>query len=80
VPLDWAETQNNLGVALIVLGERASDTPRLEDAISSFTLALAVYRAAQEEWRLSEIESNRKHAQTVLAEIRARNLSTTSKR
>jgi hypothetical protein len=30
VPLNWAETQNNLGLALWRLGERESGTARLE--------------------------------------------------
>ena len=43
VPLDWAMTQNNLGIALQRLGERESGTARLEEAV-------AAYRAALEEW------------------------------
>jgi hypothetical protein len=43
VPLDWAMTQNNLGNALSMLGERESGTVRLEEAV-------AAYRAAREEW------------------------------
>ena len=31
VPLDWAMTQNNLGNALRVLGERESGTARLDE-------------------------------------------------
>ncbi|MBI5155546.1 tetratricopeptide repeat protein, partial [Candidatus Poribacteria bacterium] len=42
VPLDWAMTQNNLGSALLSLGERESGTARLEEAA-------AAYRAALEE-------------------------------
>jgi tetratricopeptide (TPR) repeat protein len=42
VPLDWAVTQNNLGNALALLGERESGTARLEEAV-------AAYRAALEE-------------------------------
>ena len=42
VPLDWAQTQNNLGNALERLGERESGTARLEEAV-------AAYRAALEE-------------------------------
>jgi tetratricopeptide (TPR) repeat protein len=42
VPLDWATTQNNLGIALATLGERESGTARLEQAV-------AAYRAALEE-------------------------------
>ena len=43
VPLHWAMTQNNLGNALLTLGERESGTARLEEAV-------AAYRAALEEW------------------------------
>ncbi len=43
VPLDWAMTQNNLGIALWRLGERESGTARLKKAV-------AAYRAALEEW------------------------------
>src|SRR5580704_1968923 len=42
VPLQWAATQMNLGNALLRLGERESETARLEEA-------LAAYRAALEE-------------------------------
>ena len=34
VPLDWATTQNSLGNALATLGERESDTGRLEEAVA----------------------------------------------
>ena len=33
MPLDWATTQNNLGVALVRLGERENGTSRLEEAV-----------------------------------------------
>jgi tetratricopeptide (TPR) repeat protein len=42
VPLDWAATQNDLGIALWTLGERENGTARLEEAV-------AAYRAALEE-------------------------------
>ena len=42
VPLEWARTQMNLGIALRTLGERESGTARLEEAV-------AAYRAALEE-------------------------------
>ena len=31
VPLDWATTQNNLGNALLSLGERENDTAKLKE-------------------------------------------------
>jgi tetratricopeptide (TPR) repeat protein len=39
VPLDWAMTQNNLGYALRVLGERGDDKA-LSDAVTAFRAAL----------------------------------------
>ena len=49
VPLQWAGTQNNLGIALRWLGERESGTARLEEAV-------AAYRAALEEWTRDPLE------------------------
>jgi tetratricopeptide (TPR) repeat protein len=43
VPVQWANTQNNLGIALQALGDRESGTARLEEAV-------AAYRAALEVW------------------------------
>jgi hypothetical protein len=40
VPLDWAMTQNNLGIALETLGKRESGTARLEEAVSAYRDAL----------------------------------------
>jgi tetratricopeptide (TPR) repeat protein len=40
VPLDWAETWNNLGAALKTLGERESGTSRLEEAVTAYRAAL----------------------------------------
>ena len=44
MPLDWAMTQNNLGIALKRLGERESGTARLEEAVAAYRAALAKYR------------------------------------
>jgi hypothetical protein len=44
VPLDWAQTQNNLGLALARLGERVAGAAHL-------TQAGAAYQAALEEWK-----------------------------
>ena len=38
--LDWAGTQNNLGIALKKLGERESSTARLEEAVAAYRDAL----------------------------------------
>ena len=40
VPLDWAMTQNNLGLALQVLGRRESGTAKLEEAVVAYREAL----------------------------------------
>ena len=40
VPLDWAMTQNNLGLALMRLGERERGTARLEEAVAAYRDAL----------------------------------------
>jgi tetratricopeptide (TPR) repeat protein len=40
VPLDWAATQNNLGLALWSLGERESGTAKLEEAVAAYREAL----------------------------------------
>lgn len=32
-PLEWATTQNNLGIALAGIGERESGTARLEESV-----------------------------------------------
>jgi tetratricopeptide (TPR) repeat protein len=43
VPLYWAGTQNNLGLALSNLGERESGTKRLEEAVVAYNEALKEY-------------------------------------
>jgi len=40
VPLEWAGTQNNLGLALQALGEREVGNARLEQAVQAFQAAL----------------------------------------
>jgi hypothetical protein len=40
VPLDWARTQNNLGLVLWRLGERESGTAKLEEAVAAYRDAL----------------------------------------
>ena len=39
-PLDWAETQDQLGRVLAMLGDRESGTARLEAAVAAFRAAL----------------------------------------
>jgi len=40
VPLQWATTQNKLGTALRILGERETGTARLQAAVTAYELAL----------------------------------------
>jgi len=40
VPLDWALSQNNLGLALASLGQRESGTEKLVDAVAAYREAL----------------------------------------
>jgi tetratricopeptide (TPR) repeat protein len=40
LPLQWAFTQNNLGSALSILGEREGNSSRLEEAVIAFQEAL----------------------------------------
>jgi hypothetical protein len=40
VPLEWAETQGNLGLALVALGARESSTETLQKAVEAFREAL----------------------------------------
>jgi len=39
-PMNWALTQNGLGIALAMLGQRESGTARLEEAVAAFRAAL----------------------------------------
>ena len=71
VPLQWATTQNNLGTALWTLGAREESSEKLEDAIKSFTLALATYQSAQVERDLSSIETAIAKAKQRLAELKS---------
>jgi tetratricopeptide (TPR) repeat protein len=40
VPLDWARTQDGLGIALTIFGRRESGTVKLEEAVATFREAL----------------------------------------
>src|ERR1700722_6778812 len=46
VPLDWAQTQNNLGLALRDLGKRTNDTNELCEALSDRVSAWQVFSEA----------------------------------
>ena len=72
VPLQWATTQNALGIALAVLGERESGTARLEEAVAAWELCLTVVESA---WPQDWVQSVRKNRDEAQAEIRRRQAS-----
>jgi tetratricopeptide (TPR) repeat protein len=55
-PLQWARTQNSLGIALRRLGERESGTARLEEAVVAFREALKeiTRERAQLQWAMTQ--------------------------
>jgi tetratricopeptide (TPR) repeat protein len=53
-PLDWAMAQNNLGNALMRLGERESGTARLEEAVAAYRDALKEYTSRAGAARLGD--------------------------
>jgi hypothetical protein len=83
VLLEWAQTQNNLGLALWRLGERESGTARLEQAVVAFRAALEerTRERVPLDWatsfgsqglalmRLAERTNNAAMAQTALTQI-----------
>jgi tetratricopeptide (TPR) repeat protein len=84
-PLDWAKTQNNLGLALWRVGERESGTARLEEAVASFRVALQEQTRERVPldwamtqnglglvlWRLGERESGTARLEEAVAAYRA---------
>ena len=55
-----ARTQNNLGNALLALGERESGTDRLEEAIATYRAALEVWSRedAPYDWAMTQNNGN----------------------
>jgi tetratricopeptide (TPR) repeat protein len=70
-PLDWAMTQNNLGAALLRLGERESGTARLEEAVAAYREAQVVWTGAAvpKSWR----DKVKEVIESTLTEIAKRN-------
>ena len=58
VPLDWAMTQNNMGVALRSLGERESGTARLTEAVRAYSEALKEYTRNRVPLQWAAIQNN----------------------
>ena len=50
VPLSWAMTQNNLGIALQTLGEREAGTAQLIEAVAAYRSALLEYTRERVPW------------------------------
>ena len=68
VPLDWAETQNNLGAALTIMGKRKGGTAHLEQAVAAFTEALKERTRARVPLDWAETQNNLGHAIQILRE------------
>jgi tetratricopeptide (TPR) repeat protein len=71
VPLDWAGTQNNLGIALQTLGERESGTQYLEEAVGAFQKSLKVFQAADATHDVETTTNNLVSAQIALEKKKA---------
>ena len=54
VPLDWANTQDNLGDALVFLGNRESRTGSLELAANAYRAALEVFTPEHMNWATTQ--------------------------
>ena len=68
VPLDWAKTQNNLGLALVALGDHESGTEKLEQGVAAHQGALEVYEHAGASFYIELVRGNFDRAQRLLAE------------
>lgn len=71
VPLDWATTQSNFGLALEALGEREAVAARLEEAAEAYQAALGVFEAANATYYVSIASSNLQRVEERLRERRA---------
>jgi hypothetical protein len=70
VPLDWAQTQNNLGLALWSLGERESGTARLEEAVAAYRDALSIFESAAAVYFAQVTHRNLARAEALLIQRR----------
>ena len=67
VPLDWAMTQNNLGIALQTLGGRESGTARLEEAVVAYRAALLERTRERVPLYWATTQLNMSYAQLIIA-------------
>jgi hypothetical protein len=70
VPLDWAGTQNNLGIALARLGEREGRTETLQQAVDAAALTEWTQEAAPY-WHIMA-QQNLDYVNAVLAQRRGK--------
>src|SRR5271165_3379610 len=68
VPLDWATTQDSLGVTLTRLGERENRTVRLEEAVTAFRAALEERTRARVPLDWAQTQTNLGAALRILSE------------
>jgi tetratricopeptide (TPR) repeat protein len=68
MPLQWAQTQNNLGNALRALGERESETTRLEEAVAAYRAALQERTRERVPVQWAETQNNLGNALRALGE------------
>jgi hypothetical protein len=71
VPLQWATTQNNRGVALEKLGERESGTARLEEAVAAYNACLTHVETVWPVERVQQVRSDRDQTRAELARRQA---------
>ena len=69
VPLDWAATENNLGLALATLGAREGGTLHLEEAVAAWEVCLTVVASA---WPQDWVQEVNSHVDRARAEIMRR--------
>jgi tetratricopeptide (TPR) repeat protein len=67
-PLQWAATQNSLGNALMILGERETGTARLEEAVGAFREALIEWTRVRQPLAWAATQGNLGNALTRLGE------------
>ncbi len=70
VPLDWARTQMNLGIALWTLAERQKNARLMEEAIESTRGAVEAYQQAGEGYWLPIAQKRVTKMQAELAALK----------
>jgi tetratricopeptide (TPR) repeat protein len=68
VPLGWALTQDDLGIALATLGERESGTTRLEEAVAAYRGALKERTRERVPFQWATTQNNLGNALQILGE------------